>query len=292
MMNAGDISFPNLGIYLKNVPQTIQIGGITIAFYGIIIAIGVMAGINMAARTARKNGMDPEIVWDFAIYAVVFSVIGARLYYVLFSLEEYKGRPFDVFNIRQGGLAIYGAVIAAFLTLFVYCKLKKVNPFFLGDNCVSGLVLGQVIGRWGNFMNREVFGEYTNGLLAMRIPMADIRDYSDITPNISAHILEGQNFIQVHPTFLYESLLNLCLFCFMLFWYKRKKFDGEICLLYLGGYGLIRYFVEGIRTDQLKLGNTGIAVSQLLGISLFLFSVVTDVIVRYTKKKKEIRSNN
>jgi len=134
---------------------------------------------------------------------------------------------------------------------------------------------------------REVFGEYCDGLFAMRIPVAAVRDHTDITENIRAHMIEGSNFIQVHPTFLYESVLNLILLIFMLWYLKHKAFDGEICLLYLGGYGIIRFFIEGMRTDQLTFAGTNIAVSQVLGMVLFIFSVCMDIGVRVYKNKKK-----
>lgn len=287
IMDVTDIAFPNLGIYLRNVPQGFYIGNFYIAFYGIIIAIGVMAGITIAARAGKVMGMDPDDVWDFAIYAVIFSVIGARIYYVVFEWENYKNDLLSIFNTREGGLAIYGGVIGAFITLYVYCRLKKRKALNLGDAGVVGLILGQILGRWGNFFNREVFGEYSDGLFAMRIPVAAVRDHTDITENIRAHMIEGSNFIQVHPTFLYESILNLVLLGFMLWYLKHKAFDGEICLLYLGGYGIIRFFIEGMRTDQLTFAGTDIAVSQVLGMVLFIFSVTMDIAVRVKKKKKK-----
>ena len=287
IMDEFDIAFPNLGIYLKDVPQGFYIGDFYIAFYGVIIGLGVMLGIVMAAHAGKVMGMNPDDVWDFALYAVVFSVIGARLYYVIFAWDSYKNDLLSIFNIRQGGLAIYGAVIGAFITLFVYTRIKKCKALNLGDAGVTGLILGQILGRWGNFFNREVFGEYSDGLLAMRLPTAAIRDHSDITENIRAHMVEGTNYIQVHPTFLYESLLNLVVLIFILWYMKRKAFDGEICLVYLGGYGIIRFFVEGIRTDQLKIPGTEIAVSQLLGMLLFIFAVSMDIGVRMYRKKKK-----
>lgn len=287
IMDEFDIAFPNLGIYLKDVPQGFYIGDFYIAFYGVIIGLGVMLGIVMAAHAGKVMGMNPDDVWDFALYAVVFSVIGARLYYVIFAWDSYKNDLLSIFNIRQGGLAIYGAVIGAFITLFVYTRIKKCKALNLGDAGVTGLILGQILGRWGNFFNREVFGEYSDGLLAMRLPTVAIRDHSDITENIRAHMVEGTNYIQVHPTFLYESLLNLVVLIFILWYMKRKAFDGEICLVYLGGYGIIRFFVEGIRTDQLKIPGTEIAVSQLLGMLLFIFAVSMDIGVRMYRKKKK-----
>lgn len=285
-MNAGDIAFPHLGIYLENVPKSFSIFGFSIAFYGVIIGIGVLAGILMAVHEAKVTGQDPDTYWDFAIYAVIFSVIGARLYYVAFEWEHYKDNLLSIFNTRNGGMAIYGGVIAAFITLFVYCKVKKQNPLQMGDTGVMGLILGQIIGRWGNFMNREAFGEYTDGLFAMRLPIEAVRS-SDISEGIAAHIAEGTNYIQVHPTFLYESLWNVMILVLMLCYRKHKKFQGEICLFYLGGYGLGRFFIEGLRTDQLLIPGTQLAVSQLLSLCLVVFALAVDIIVRVRMKKRE-----
>lgn len=284
-MNAGDIAFPNLGIYLKDVPRSFSLFGFDIYFYGLIIGIGVIAGILMASHVAKISGQNPDTYWDFAIYAVICSVLGARIYYVLFSWNEFKDNPLRVFNIRQGGLAIYGAVIAAFITLFVYTKVKKQNALLMGDTAMAGLILGQAIGRWGNFMNREVFGEFYDGLLSMQLPIAAVRDSSDITENIMAHIPEGANYINVHPTFLYESLWNLLVFALILLWRKHKKFDGELCLLYFAGYGLGRFIIEGIRTDTLFIPGTSIPVSQALSLVMVVFAVAVDVVVRIRRRK-------
>ena len=154
----------------------------------------------------------------------------------------------------------------------------------MADTGVYGLVLGQLIGRWGNFTNREAFGQYTDGLFAMRIPQEMVRQ-NEIAQSIASHIAEGTNYIQVHPTFLYESLWNLGLLIIMLLYLRHKKFHGEICLLYLGGYGLGRFWIEGLRTDQLWLRGTTIPVSQVLAMCLVVFSVVADVITRILVKK-------
>lgn len=284
-MNPGEIAFPNLGIHFQNVPWNFTIFGFTIAYYGVFIGIGVMAGILTAAAVAKKSGQNPDDYWDFAIWAVLFSVIGARIYYVIFSWDDYKDNLLEIFKLRNGGLAIYGGIIAAFITLFVWCKRHKKNALLFGDTAMPGLILGQAIGRWGNFMNREVFGEYTDGLFAMQIPMSSVRDRSDITENILSHVPEGANYISVHPTFLYESMWNLFIFFVLLIYWKHKKFEGEICLLYLGGYGLGRFFIEGIRTDTLFIPGTTIPVSQVVAIVLVVFSVVTDVVVRIRLKK-------
>ena len=286
-MNAGDIAFPNLGIYLKDVPKSFSIFGFSIAFYGLIIGTGVLAGILMAAYMAKKSGQNPDDYWDFAIYAVIFSIIGARIYYGVFAWYYYKDNLLSIFNTRNGGMAIYGAVIAAFITLFVYGRLKKKSPFLMGDTCMPGLILGQAIGRWGNFMNREVFGEYYDGLFSMQLPIEAVRA-RDISESIAAHIPEGANYINVHPTFLYESVWNLLVLTVILCYWKHRRFDGEICLLYLGGYGLGRFVIEGIRTDTLFIPGTQVPVSQVLALLMLVFAVAVDIAVRLKKKKDTI----
>ena len=282
-MNVGDIAFPNLGIYLRDVPKSFSVFGFSIAYYGLIIGIGVLCGILMAAHMAKVSGQNPDDYWDFAIYAVVFSIIGARIYYVVFAWDYYKDNLLGIFNTRNGGMAIYGGVIAAFITLFVYGRIKKKNPLLMGDTCMPGLILGQAIGRWGNFMNREVFGEYYDGLFSMQLPIDAVRA-RDISENIAARIPEGANYINVHPTFLYESVWNLLVLAAILCYWKHKKFDGEICMLYLGGYGLGRFIIEGIRTDTLFIPGTQVPVSQVLALLMLVFAIAVDIAVRQKKK--------
>jgi len=253
--------------------------------YGVIIGLGFLIALLIISRVAKWTGQNPDDYWDVAIYIIIFSILGARIYYVFFAWDYYKDNPISVFNIRNGGLAIYGGVIAGFLTLFVYSRLKKKSFFLMGDTIMFGLVFGQVMGRWGNFTNREAFGEYTDSLLAMRLPIEAVRS-GEITELMKAHIVEGTNYIQVSPTFLYESLWNLCLFVILLLYCKHKKFDGEIILLYLGGYGLGRSWIESLRTDQLIMHTTGLPVSQMLAICLVIFAVAADVVVRVRLGKK------
>lgn len=281
-MGASDIAFPHLGIYLENVPKNFTVFGFTIALYGVIIALGIVAGINLAAWVAKKYGYDPNDIWDFAIYGVIFGVIGARVYYVIFSWDSYKDDLLSIFNTRNGGMAIYGSVIAAFITLAIFCKKKNMKYLTMADICVPGLALGQAIGRWGNFCNREAFGEYTDGLFAMRLPIDAVRP-GEITGLIAEHIENGANYIQVHPTFLYESLWNALLVVLLLLLWKYKKFEGQISLAYLGGYGLGRAWIEALRTDQLHIPGTTIPVSQMLAIVLFVGSLVVSI---YMLKKK------
>ena len=285
IMEVTDIAFPHLGIYLNNVPKGFSVFGFQIALYGVIIGLGVISGVLMAAYVSKKDGMDPDMVWDVAIYEIIFSIIGARIYYVVFEWDMYKDNLIGIFNLRNGGLAIYGAVIAAFLTMFIYTRVKKQSFLQLVDVCVPGLVLGQAIGRWGNFTNREVFGGYTDNLLAMRLPIDAVRS-RDITEQLKAHIVDGTNYIQVHPTFLYECLWNLALLCLMLVYQKHKKFRGEIWLLYLVGYGLGRFWIDGIRTDQLYLTGTTVPVSQLVAIVCVAVAVTADIAVRIRLRKR------
>ena len=290
IMDVADVAFPHLGIYLRNVPRSFSIFGFSIAFYGVIIGLGIFCGILLAAHIAKKEQLNPDLIWDFAIYAIIFSIIGARIYYVIFRWDLYQDDLLSIFNTRKGGLAIYGAVIAAFITLWVYCRVKKQKFLQIADICVPALVLGQIIGRWGNFMNREVFGEYTDSLLAMRLPIDAVRS-SDISESIASHIIEGTNYIQVHPTFLYEGLWNLALLLFMLVYRQHKKFQGEMWLLYLGGYGLGRAWIEGIRTDTLFIPHTTIAVSQVLAAVLFVAALIADLAVRIRLKKRGLTAD-
>ncbi len=284
MMDMMDIAFPHLGIYLSNVPKTIYIGGFGIAVYGIIVASAMLIGLTMAAHIAKKTGNDPDDIWDISIWLIIVAILGARIYYVIFMWDFYKDNPMEVLNLRGGGLAIYGGVIAVVLMMVVWCRVKKKSLPLLLDHCVYGLVLGQIIGRWGNFFNREVFGEYTDSLLAMRIPVAMVRE-RDISPLIAAHMTEGTNYIQVHPTFLYEGLWNLGLLLIMLFFLNKKRFNGEMALLYFGGYGLGRAWIEAIRTDQLYITGTKIPVSLVLGLMMTAVSLAIWLVQNARMKK-------
>ena len=281
-----DIAFPNLGIYLRNVPKTIMIGNFGIALYGIVIAIGMILGLTMSARIAKKTGQDPDVIWDLAAPLIIFSILGARIYYVIFMWDFYKDDPIQILNIRGGGLAIYGGIIAGVITLYIYCKVKKQKFPLILDTVMYGLLVGQILGRWGNFFNREVFGEYTDSLLAMRIPVSMVRE-RDISPLIAAHMTEGTNYIQVHPTFLYEGMWNLAVLVFLLLYLKHKKFDGEIALFYFAGYGIGRALIESIRTDQLYITGTKTPVSMVLGIVMAVSAIAADLVIRARLAQQE-----
>nr|WP_248403996.1 prolipoprotein diacylglyceryl transferase [Butyrivibrio fibrisolvens] len=284
IMDDMSIAFPHLGIYLKYIPKSFTVFGFRIAMYGLIIGIGVLCGVSLAAHIAKKTGQNPDWYWDLAIYLLIFSIMGARLYYVIFAWDYYKNDPIEILNIRNGGLAIYGGVIVGFITLAVYVKVKHKSYRLMADTGIFGVIMGQIIGRWGNFTNREAFGDYTDSLFAMRLPVSMVRSI-EITDKMQAHMSTATNYIQVHPTFLYESLWNVLILTLMLLYIKHKKFHGEVALLYLGGYGFGRGLIESLRTDQLHLPGTSIPVSQLLGFTLFAFALITDIAVRIYMKK-------
>ena len=270
-MNGGDIRFVHLGITINHLKSSISVFGFRIAFYGIIIGIGMLAGLWIAQSDAKRRGQDPELYLDFALYAIICSIIGARLYYVIFEWDYDKNNLLQIFNLRAGGLAIYGGVIAGTITMIVYTRMKKVSFFSMADTGVLGLVTGQIIGRWGNFFNCEAFGGYTDSLLAMRIRRALVNDNMLNADVLNHRIVEnGVEYIQVHPTFFYESCWNLCLLLFMLWFRRYKKYDGQMLWIYLLGYGIGRFWTESLRTDQLILFGTGLPVSQALSLVLIL----------------------
>jgi phosphatidylglycerol:prolipoprotein diacylglycerol transferase len=285
----GDISinFIHLGIKISDLGKSIDIFGFPIAYYGITIAIAILAGILISLYEAKKTGQDTNLYIDFAIYVIIFSIIGARLYYVIFEWDDYKDNLLEIFNTRGGGLAIYGGIIAAVLTCIVYTRLKKYSFWKVTDTACIGLITGQIIGRWGNFFNREAFGGYTDNLFAMQIKLDEVGGV--ITQDIRNHIVvnQGISYIQVHPTFLYESSWNLMVLILLLIFKKYKKYDGEVFLWYLGGYALGRAWIEGLRTDQLLLPYFNFPVSQLLSILIFIIVVIFLIYNRIRFKKRE-----
>ncbi|MBR4780231.1 MAG: prolipoprotein diacylglyceryl transferase [Lachnospiraceae bacterium] len=310
--NETSVRFPNIGIEFNDLPRGFAIGSFKIAFYGVLIAMGMLGGIALSRWKARKTGQDQDIYLDFALWAIPFSVLGARLYYVIFQWDQFKDNWLNIFNIRQGGLAIYGGVIVAIVSVIIYTRIKKLNLGLMADTGIIGLILGQIVGRWGNFFNREVFGKFTDSVFAMQIDVSDkalstiynpsvvsesilrnmfagkedtLNNILEIRNNIMV-LSDGRQFIQVHPTFLYESVWNILVLIILLIAWPKKKFNGEILLMYLAGYGFGRFFIEGIRTDQLYIWGTGLAVSQVLSAILFIVATVLIIVFR----TKAIRS--
>lgn len=270
-MYEDSIAFPHLHILLKHVGKHLMIGNFSIAYYGIVIAIGMAAAFVFIMKESKRVGYRQDDFMDMFIFGIIFGVIGARIYYVIFSWDMYKDDLLQIFNIRGGGLAIYGGIIGGLITVIVMCHIKKLNFWKCADVICFGVLIGQIFGRWGNFFNREAFGKYTDSLFAMQIPVNAVNRPQDITTEMMNNLVtvNGIDCIQVHPTFLYESVMNLCIFLFLLWYRKRKKFEGEIFLWYMALYGLGRSSIERLRTDQLRIAGTAIPVSQLLGILLF-----------------------
>ena len=258
----GAIRFPHLGLEF-NLPNGFYIGNFEIRFYGIIIAMGLVCGALLAYRIAKKTGQNVDDYINFTFFAVIGAIICARIYYVAFEWDYYSKHLNEIIDIRGGGIAIYGAVIGGVITLIIFTKVNKLSFFKMADTAIPGLLIGQIIGRWGNFFNREAFGGYTDNFLAMQIPLADV-SVGHITDDMIVYI-DKIPYVQVHPTFLYESVLNLVLLVLILVFREKKKFQGETLCRYGVGYGIIRFFVEGLRTDQLQFHN-GIAISQVVSV--------------------------
>ena len=283
-----NINFPHLHIYLQHVGKSFDVFGFTIAYYGVVIAIGMVLGTLLARAVAKRTGQDPDAYVSFAILSIIIAVICARLYYVAFSWDLYKDNLLSILNIRQGGLAIYGGVIGGIIAAIIFAAVKKIRLGTLLDTACVGLLLGQIIGRWGNFFNREAFGGYTDSLFAMQLPVSSVRSV-DITTELASHmqVVDGISYIQVHPTFLYECMWNIVVLIILLARTKHKKFEGAIFFGYLLGYGLGRAWIEGLRTDQLLIPGTPFAVSQFLSIGLVIVSLVVILIRRRIAVVKE-----
>lgn len=292
------IRFPKLKLQFEQLPDGFEFFGVHLAFRGILVACALILGLLMAQWQAKRTKQQPEVYLDFALYMIVFSFIGARIFYVLFRWEQYEKNFLQVFNVRDGGLSIYGAIIAAVITAVLYCKAKKYSFTLLIDTAVIGFLTGQIIGRFGDFFGREAFGCYTDGLFAMQIAQKDAGvDFICTVQNLvsqyetqeqtflnileirdKAVILDGIRYIQVHPLFLYEIVWNICLLFFLFLYSSYKKFDGEIFLLYLCGYGLGRVWMESLRIESITLWGTGISVFQIIAtvfvVVSFLFLVL------------------
>lgn len=273
-----DVAFPNLGIFIKNLQNTIRIGNFTIAYYGIIISIAMLIAFTIVAHFAKKQGINEDIFYDVFIIVIVLGIIGARAYYVIFKWDYYQIRPHEILDIRAGGLAVFGGIILAIIGIAVYCVIKKINVIKVLDVTMIGVAIGQAIGRYGNFFNMEAFGDYTNNIVAMRL-REEYLDPATITFAQSLNVIEeeGVRYIQAHPTFLYESILSFILFIILVYIISKKhKFDGQLLATYLIGYGIIRAFVESFRTDSLMLG--AFKVSQLVAIICIIIGIVIYVL--------------
>lgn len=277
------LSFPGLGLEFELDRVAFAIGGIEIYWYGIIISIGCLLGALFLMKKAKLFGLDSDRVIDVLMGALILGIIGARTYFVIFSWDTFKDDILRVFNTRTGGMAIYGGVIGGILGGALMCKIRKVKFVPMLDLGLCGLMLGQAIGRWGNFVNVEAFGSNTTVPWGMTSPT--IQSYLEYSKdNLAALGVVVDPQMPVHPTFFYESLWCLLGFAVMCFFINRRRFDGELSLIYLGWYGLGRFFIEGLRTDSLLIGST-VRVSQILAL-LCLIASVTFLVLIHSKIKR------
>lgn len=259
------IAFPGLGIGSFTLSAEFSFFGFTVHWYGIIIVLGIILGYLFARRKGEARSISSDTLLDIVLYGLPSAIICARIYYVIFSWADYKDNLLDVFKIWEGGIAIYGAVIGASISTLIYCRVKKISFLKVFDVGAFGLLIGQVIGRWGNFVNAEAYGSETStALFRMRL------------------VNRG---ITVHPTFLYESAWNLLLFIFLNGYEKYQKFDGELFLVYLSGYGLGRFFIEGMRQDSLWLGP--VRISQLVAALCVILGLLFILLGRRKAYRKE-----
>ena len=261
------ISFPGLGLEFDPA-RSLQIGPLSIYFYGLIIAVGLGLAAVYGLRRCKQFGLKQDDVIDGALMIIPFAVLCARLYYCIFKWDMYKSNPISIFYIWEGGLAIYGGVLGAILGIIVFAKVKKLSLPAILDLVALGFLIGQSIGRWGNFFNREAFGGEATGFLRMGL-------YNNYTMSWEFH----------HPTFLYESLWNAVGFIALHFLSKKRQYDGQIALGYAAWYGLGRAMIEGLRTDSLYLGS--FRVSQMLALGSFIVGTGVLIALAFYKHDKE-----
>lgn len=273
-----EIIFEKLGIKFSIDPVAFKLGSLEIYWYALIIVAGIIAGFLYACWFCIKDKEDTETLYDILLFGLPSAIIGARLYYVIFNFSEYKNNLTDIFKIHEGGLAIYGGVIFALLSTFIYCKKKKKNILQFFDYGSAGLFVGQAIGRWGNLINQEAFGRNCNGLFSMK---GNIIEKTLILLKESGVNIDPT--VGVHPTFLYESLWNLSGAFLMIPIFKRRKKFGTPFSFYLIWYSFGRFFIEGLRTDSLMIAGN-MRVSQLVAIIFILIGIF--IFFRNTKTDK------
>ena len=266
-----EIIFPGLNLKFSITSIAFSIGGVHIYWYSILIISAIILAIIFLYKDNNKYKIKFEDILELLIFIIPIAFIGARLYFVCFKLDYYLSNLTKIFNIRDGGLAIYGGIIAGVITILVFCKIKKIKILDMIDYIAPYLPLGQAIGRWGNFFNVEAYGSETTNFFRMGI-------------------LENGIYKEVHPTFLYESFATLCIFFILLCLKNKRKYPGQITYIYLILYSFIRFFIEGLRTDSLMLGN--IRISQLLSLVIFVIfisiAIFKEIKIKKDKKEKVI----
>ncbi|MCQ2911445.1 MAG: prolipoprotein diacylglyceryl transferase [Clostridia bacterium] len=291
-----EIYFPHLGIKINHLSRVaISIFGFNIYWYAVIITTAILIGYFSIDYLLKKQGKSIDDFFGYVASVLIFSVIGARTYFVIFSWDYYKNNLLEIFALRNGGIAIYGGVIGAIITTIVYCKIKKINFFYLADLFAPFLALGQCMGRWGNFFNREAFGGVSDSLFSMALRLDTVRELPASLANQTVNYFNAE-YIQVQPTFLYESICTLIIFIILLYMYNHKHFLGEVFISYITLYSFARFFVEGLRTDQLLICN--VPISQIVAVLLFITGIFLFIKMRknekidYREMNKNINSKN
>lgn len=286
-----EIRFPKLGWTFRIDPTAFKIGSFEVQWYGIIITLGMLLAFIYCFGKMKRFGIDPDRAVDAVIGGVLGGIVGARIYYVAFNWSEYKGDLKSIFNTREGGLAIYGGIIGALAVGLLICKIRKVRKLPMLDVACLGLLIGQGIGRWGNFVNQEAFGGKTDSFLGMtggRIQQYIFENSASLGGKLvgdsTSSGIANLELYPVHPCFLYESLWCLLGFVLLAFWSKRRKYDGQILLMYMAWYGAERFFVEGLRSDSLYIGS--IRVSQALSAVIFIVSVILQIVM-FSKVRRD-----
>lgn len=262
-MNTNTIGFPGLFPGPFEINEYFVLFGLKIHWYGVIIALGILVAYLFCVYMGKKYDVSSETLIDIVLFGLPSAIICARIYYVIFQWDDYSGNLLDIFKIWEGGIAVYGSIAGALISTYIYCRYKKIKVSKVFDVGSFGLLIGQIIGRWGNFINAEAYGAETT--LPWRMHLYDLG-------------------IAVHPTFLYESIWNLGIFLFLIWFRKKQRFSGEIFLAYITGYGLGRLWIEGLRTDSLYLGP--VRISQMVALACVVIGIV--LIAYFRTKHKDI----
>jgi phosphatidylglycerol:prolipoprotein diacylglycerol transferase len=280
------VEFPRLGgIVIPLNRVAFSVFALPVYWYGLIISFAFLLGTVLGIRHCKKYEIKKDDFLDLLMVAIPSAIVFARLYYVAFAWEDFKGNFFSILNLRTGGLAIYGGVIGAILAAFVFTRVKKINTFQMFDFAVVYIPLGQAIGRWGNFVNQEAFGVNTSLPWGMRseTTIMELTRLQTMSASIGSWNIDP--LLPVHPTFLYESLWNILVFVFLLHLRPKKKVEGEVFYMYMALYGLGRFFIEGLRTDSLMWGS--FRVSQILAM---IFFIVFMGVIAIKRKKMNIKT--
>lgn len=252
-------------------PIAFSIFGLDIRWYGILIASGMVLGALLALAESRRVGFNENYILDIILVSVPSAIVGARLYYVIFEWNNYKNNLLEIFALRQGGLAIHGGVIAAVIAAAIYTTVRRVDFLKAADICAPSIILGQAIGRWGNFFNQEAYGGPVSREFISRFP----------------EFIQRQMFIEGayhHPTFLYEFLWNIIVFTILILYRRKNKVDGIVFFMYIALYSVGRFFIEGMRTDSLMMGN--LRTAQVISVILILGSLISIFFLKMRGRKK------